>query len=74
MTQLRANGHWTVWRQVDEAGLTDPVEVAEFVLRRLYPEQTEAWFGEVLGQLRLARVAGTWGGFRRPPARPPAAP
>lgn len=66
MTLLRANGHWSVWRQVDESGLSDPVEVAEFVLRRLYPEQKERWFGEVLGQLRLAQAAGTWSGFQRP--------
>lgn len=64
--ELRANGRWAVWRQVDAAGISNPVEVAEFVLRRLYPEQREAWFAEVLGQLRAALAAGTWTGFRRP--------
>lgn len=64
--ELRANGRWAVWRQVDAAGISDPVEVAEFVLRRLYPEQPEAWFTEVLGQLRSAQSAGTWTGFQRP--------
>jgi hypothetical protein len=66
MTELRANGRWAVWQQVDAARITDPVEIAEFVLRRLYPEQPEAWFAEVLGQLRTARMAGTWSGFQRP--------
>lgn len=63
---LRVNGRWAVWRQVDAAGLSDPVEIAEFVLRRLYPEQRDAWFAEVLGQLRAAHAAGTWTGFQRP--------
>ena len=65
MAELRANGHWAVWQQVEAAGISDPVEVAEFVLRRLYPGQREAWFSEVLGQLRAAHAAGTWHGFRR---------
>ena len=64
--ELRANGRWAVWRQVDSAGISDPIVIAEFVLRRLYPEQREAWFAEVLGQLRAARAAGTWSGFQRP--------
>ena len=64
--ELRANGRWAVWRQVDAAGIHDPVEVAEFVLRRLYPEEREGWFREILDQLRAARAAGTWTGFARP--------
>ena len=63
---LRANGQWAVWRQVDAAGLQDPVEVAEFVLRRLYPNERASWYTDVLDQLRAARAAGTWSGFARP--------
>lgn len=70
MAQLRLNGRWSVWQQVDAAGLTEPVEVAEFVLRRLYPEQSEGWFADVLGQLRALRDAGTWAGFERPEEPP----
>ncbi len=66
MAELRANGLWIVWRQVDQAGLTDPLEVADFILRRLYPEQKDAWFAEVLGQLRSAQALGAWNGFQRP--------
>jgi hypothetical protein len=69
MAELRANGRWAVWQLADGAGLTDPIEVAEFVLRRLYPEQLDVWFTEVLDQLRAARAAGTWSGFQRPRSR-----
>jgi len=63
---LRRNGMWTLWRLVDEANITDPVAQAEFLLRRLYPEESGAWFAAVLGQLSAAREAGTWSGFERP--------
>jgi hypothetical protein len=63
---LRENGRWAIWRQLDAAGLEDPIEVAEFVLRRLYPNESAAWFESVLEQLRAARAAGTWTGFERP--------
>lgn len=55
-----------VWQQVDAAGITDPVEQAEFLLRRLYPEESESWFLAVIDRLRAARAAGTWNGFQRP--------
>ncbi|NJD28628.1 MAG: hypothetical protein FIA92_10065 [Chloroflexi bacterium] len=58
----------TVWQQADAAGLTDPVEQAEFVLRRLYPEESEAWVESVVGQLRADHAAGRWSGFKRPEA------
>ena len=69
MAELRRNGLWAVWRQVDAAGIADPVEQAEFVLRRLYPEESEAWLARILDQLRAAHVAGTWTGFLRPDIR-----
>ena len=68
MVELRRNGLWAVWQQVDAAGVTDPVEQADFLLRRLYPEESEAWLVRVLDQLRAAHAAGTWSGFRRPAA------
>ena len=55
-----------VWQQVDVAGIDDPVEQAEFLLRRLYPEESESWFLDVVERFRAARVAGTWNGFQRP--------
>jgi hypothetical protein len=66
MAELRRNGWSAVWQQVDAAGIHDPVETAEFILRRLYPEEREAWFADVLAQLRSAHAAGMWKGFRRP--------
>jgi hypothetical protein len=63
---LRANGRWAIWHQVDAAGLEDPIEIAEFVLRRLYPNERARWYTEVLEQLRAAHAAGTWTGFARP--------
>ncbi len=70
LAAMRQAGLRSVWEQVDAAGVSDPVEVAEFLLRRLYPEQSERWFAEVLGQLRAAHAAGTWSGFRRPEIEP----
>lgn len=66
MRRLRQNGRWFVWRQADAAGISDPVEQADFILRRLYPEMPEAWFDDIVGQLRALHAAGRWGGFRRP--------
>ena len=66
MAELRANGRWLVWRQVDAAGIDDPVEAAEFILRRIYPELSAQRLTEIMGQLRAAGAAGTWNGFARP--------
>lgn len=71
VADLRANGRWAVWRQVDAAGLEDPVEIAEFVLRRLYPNERDGWYVDVLDQLRSARDAGGWSGFARPESSRP---
>jgi cobalamin biosynthesis Mg chelatase CobN len=68
MASMRQAGVRSVWQQVDAAGISDPVEVAEFVLRRLYPEQSAAWFAQILAHLRAANQAGTWSGFQRPNA------
>jgi hypothetical protein len=58
----------SVWQQLDDAAIADPVDQADFLLRRLYPDESEAWFAAVLDQLRAAHAAGTWSGFRRPDA------
>ncbi len=64
--ELRERGHRLVWQQADAAGITDPVEQADFMLRRLYPEMSEAWFRDVVGKLAALHAAGTWNGSRRP--------
>jgi len=56
----------TVWQQVDAAGIDNPVEQADFILRRLYPEMPESWFVDVVAKLCAKHVAGEWHGFQRP--------
>lgn len=65
-TSKRALGFRLVWQQVDDAGITHPVEKADFMLRRLYPEMPESWFEEVVTKLTQAYADGTWQGFERP--------
>lgn len=66
LTAMREAALQIVWQQADEAGIDDPVKQAEFLLRRLYPEESESWFLGVVDRLRAARAAGTWDGFQRP--------
>jgi hypothetical protein len=63
---MRQRGLWLVWQQVDEAGITDAVQQADFILRRLYPEMPERWLGDVLAKLADMHAAGSWHGFERP--------
>lgn len=53
-----------IWHQADAAGLSDPLERANFVLRRLYPEMSEAWFVDILGKLAARFERGEWHGFQ----------
>lgn len=62
----RQLGLQLVWQQVDAAGIGDPVERADFILRRLYPEMPEAWFRDVMAKLAARHAAGEWHGFARP--------
>lgn len=67
---MRLAGLRSVWQQADAAGISDPIEQAAFILRRLYPEMPDAWFDDVVGQLRARQATGRWGGFRRPDREP----
>jgi hypothetical protein len=69
LAAMRDAGMRSAWQQVDRAGLVDPIEIADFLLRRIYPEESEAWFGKVVEALRSERAAGTWHGFTRPASR-----
>jgi hypothetical protein len=62
----RRMGMSLVWQQLDERGIEHPLEQAEFLLRRVYPEMPEAWFADVLAKLAEMLNAGAWSGFRRP--------
>jgi hypothetical protein len=65
-TNKRQLGLALVWQQLDASGIEHPVEQAGFLLRRLYPEMPEAWFGDVLAKLAAKHAAGEWHGFERP--------
>ena len=65
-SELRERGLLLVWQQADAAGPMPEVERAEFILRRLYPEMSEAWFVDVVGKFAARYSAGTWQGFQRP--------
>ena len=69
LAEMREAGKRSAWQQVDRAGITAPLEVAEFLLRRLYPAQSDVWFERVVAQLRAAEAAGAWTGFDRPGPR-----
>ena len=66
LAAMRSAGIRSAWQQVDLAGITAPLQVAEFLLRRIYANESAAWFDGVLEQLRAAQAAGTWSGFARP--------
>jgi hypothetical protein len=75
--RLRERGLLLAWQQSDEAGLTDELERAFFLLDRVYPEMPAAHREGTRAQLRARWDAGTWHGFRRPeplhagPLQPP---
>ena len=66
LATMREAGIRSAWQQVDRAGLSDPLQIAEFLLRRLYPNQPEAWIATLLAKLRSEYEAGAWSGFARP--------
>jgi hypothetical protein len=66
MEMLRQRGRWMAWQQLDAAGIEHPVEQADFLLRRLYPEMPESWFSVVVAKFGAMHAAGTWHGFKRP--------
>ncbi len=63
---LRERGILLAWQQSDEAGLSDELERAYFLLDRVYPEMLAAHRESTRAQLRARWEAGTWHGFRRP--------
>jgi hypothetical protein len=63
--ERRRLGHRLVWQQADAAGATEPLDQAEFLLRRLYPEMPDDWFKVVLAKLSELHEAGRWNGFER---------
>jgi hypothetical protein len=50
----------------DTAGPMSELDRAIFILRRLYPEYTEAQLARIRDDLARREAAGTWSGFTRP--------
>jgi hypothetical protein len=55
-----------VWAQADRAGPMTELELARFLLRRLYPDLEGPRLDAIMDRLEVEWRAGTWTGFRRP--------
>ena len=55
-----------VWAQADRAGEMTELELARFLLRRLYPDLEGPRLESIMERLAVEWDAGTWTGFRRP--------
>jgi len=64
--RLRRQALVLVNRAADAAGTMPELDRAIFVLRRLYPEFTEAQLAHIRADLARRQAAGTWQGFTRP--------
>ncbi|MEX1155894.1 MAG: hypothetical protein WED12_01905 [Chloroflexota bacterium] len=64
--RLRRQALVLVNRAADAAGSMPELDRAIFVLRRLYPEFTEAQLTQIRADLARRQAAGTWQGFTRP--------
>ncbi|MGK2851961.1 MAG: hypothetical protein ACSLFN_13745 [Candidatus Limnocylindrales bacterium] len=54
-----------VWAQADRAGEMTELELARFLLRRLYPDLEGPRLESIMTRLAAEWAAGTWTGFRR---------
>jgi hypothetical protein len=64
--RLRRQALVLVNQAADAAGSMPELDRAIFVLRRLYPEFTEAQLAQIRADLARRQAAGTWQGFTRP--------
>ena len=64
--RLRRQALLLVNQAADAAGTMPELDRAIFVLRRLYPEFTEAQLAQIRADLARRQAAGTWQGFTRP--------
>jgi hypothetical protein len=55
-----------VWAQADRAGPMTELELARFMLRRLYPDLEGPRLDAIMAQLETEWQAGTWTGLSRP--------
>lgn len=64
--RLRQQALELVNRAADAVGTMPELDRAIFVLRRLYPEFSEAQLAHIRADLARRQAAGTWHGFTRP--------
>jgi hypothetical protein len=64
--RLRMQAFVLVNDAADAAGPMSELDRAIFILRRLYPEYTEAQLAHIRDDLARREAAGTWRGFTRP--------
>jgi hypothetical protein len=64
--RLRRQALVLVSQAADAAGPMSELDRAVFVLRRLYPEFSEAQLNRIRADLARREAAGTWRGFARP--------
>lgn len=64
--RLRRQALVLVNQAADAAGTMPELDRAIFILRRLYPEFSDAQLAHIRGDLANRQAAGTWQGFTRP--------
>ena len=64
--ELRRVGFLRAWAAADRAGPMSELELARFLLRRLYADLEGSRLEAIMRQLESEWQAGTWTGFRRP--------
>lgn len=64
--RMRWRGLVLVNHAADRAGPMSELDRAEFILRRLYPEFSDAQLASIRDDLARRQAAGSWTGFSRP--------
>lgn len=64
--QMYRQAFTLVWAQADRADEMTELELARFLLRRLYPDLEGARLDAIVARLEADGRAGTWHGLRRP--------
>jgi len=64
--EMYRDAFWHVWAQADRAGAMTEIELARFLLRRLYPDLEGGRLDAIMTRLEAEWHAGTWTGFVRP--------
>lgn len=66
--RMYRNAFLHVWAQADRAGPMSELELAQFLLRRLYSDLEGQRLDAIMSRLEAEWQAGTWTGLSRPAA------